>query len=62
MHCQHISNHGYGLFIGCLEVMEGADKSGECDMDTTQATVRLPQKRYYRQRAHSNPISDHIVN
>lgn len=21
--------------------------------------MRLPQKRYYRQRAHSNPISDH---
>ena len=21
--------------------------------------VRLPQKRYYRQRAHSNPIADH---
>ncbi|EEC00549.1 tRNA (guanine-N(7)-)-methyltransferase, putative, partial [Ixodes scapularis] len=23
------------------------------------AEVRLPQKRYYRQRAHSNPIADH---
>lgn len=22
-------------------------------------TVSLPQKRYYRQRAHSNPIADH---
>lgn len=21
--------------------------------------IRLPQKRFYRQRAHSNPISDH---
>jgi len=24
--------------------------------------VRLPQKRFYRQRAHSNPISDHSFN
>lgn len=23
-------------------------------------TVKLPQKRFYRQRAHSNPMSDHI--
>ncbi|CAN8010558.1 unnamed protein product [Ixodes pacificus] len=23
------------------------------------AEIRLPQKRYYRQRAHSNPIADH---
>ncbi|XP_076371299.1 tRNA (guanine-N(7)-)-methyltransferase isoform X2 [Tachypleus tridentatus] len=23
---------------------------------------RLPQKRYYRQRAHSNPIADHCIN
>ncbi len=22
---------------------------------------RLPQKKYFRQRAHSNPISDHII-
>ncbi|CRL00137.1 CLUMA_CG013414, isoform A [Clunio marinus] len=32
-------------------------------MDTEKASeVRLPQKRYYRQRAHSNPISDHSFN
>lgn len=22
---------------------------------------RLPQKKYFRQRAHSNPIADHII-
>lgn len=25
----------------------------------TEESVRLPQKRFYRQRAHSNPIADH---
>lgn len=24
-----------------------------------ETNVKLPQKRYYRQRAHSNPIADH---
>lgn len=24
-----------------------------------ETTLSLPQKRYYRQRAHSNPIADH---
>ncbi|CAB0042259.1 unnamed protein product [Trichogramma brassicae] len=28
-------------------------------MDTT--AVSLPQKKYYRQRAHSNPIADHCI-
>lgn len=26
---------------------------------TEQTVVSLPQKRFYRQRAHSNPIADH---
>ena len=26
---------------------------------TSGEDVKLPQKRYYRQRAHSNPIADH---
>lgn len=31
------------------------------DNDNVESTqvVSLPQKRYYRQRAHSNPIADH---
>lgn len=29
---------------------------------TTTDEVALPQKRYYRQRAHSNPLSDHTFN
>ena len=27
--------------------------------DAEQDPAQLPQKRYYRQRAHSNPMSDH---
>jgi tRNA (guanine-N7-)-methyltransferase len=25
----------------------------------TQGKVKLPQKKFYRQRAHANPFSDH---
>lgn len=28
-------------------------------LDPTSAVTGLPQKRFYRQRAHSNPIADH---
>jgi len=28
-------------------------------LNPTSAVTGLPQKRYYRQRAHSNPIADH---
>ncbi|KAF5298209.1 hypothetical protein FQA39_LY02633 [Lamprigera yunnana] len=30
-------------------------------MKTMDATKSLPQKKYYRQRAHSNPIADHCI-
>lgn len=26
-----------------------------------QKTLALPQKKYYRQRAHANPIADHCI-
>lgn len=26
---------------------------------TSEDVIKLPQKRYFRQRAHSNPFSDH---
>lgn len=29
------------------------------DDDIEKQELTLPQKRYYRQRAHSNPIADH---
>lgn len=29
------------------------------DLDANPKKSTLPQKRYYRQRAHSNPMSDH---
>jgi tRNA (guanine-N7-)-methyltransferase len=25
------------------------------------AVMKLPQKKYYRQRAHANPFSDHLL-
>ncbi|KAK9246459.1 putative methyltransferase-domain-containing protein [Lipomyces tetrasporus] len=34
-------------------VFEGNDKS--------QDNIKLPKKKYYRQRAHSNPFSDHLL-
>ncbi|XP_013784588.1 tRNA (guanine-N(7)-)-methyltransferase-like isoform X1 [Limulus polyphemus] len=30
--------------------------------NTSSMKPQLPQKRYYRQRAHSNPIADHCIN
>lgn len=27
----------------------------------TDKIIALPQKKYYRQRAHSNPIADHCI-
>lgn len=32
---------------------------GEEEEAVASAPVGLPQKRYYRQRAHSNPLADH---
>ena len=29
--------------------------------DGTGKAVGMPQKKYYRQRAHSNPIADHAL-
>ena len=29
------------------------------DVADSKAEVRLPQKKFYRQRAHSNPMADH---
>lgn len=35
----------------------------QCDLEDRQgALISLPQKRYYRQRAHVNPIADHDIN
>lgn len=32
----------------------------DVNMDTSEALI-LPQKKFYRQRAHSNPIADHCI-
>jgi tRNA (guanine-N7-)-methyltransferase len=36
---------------------ETAEEKRAEDVET--AAAKLPQKRFYRQRAHSNPIADH---
>lgn len=35
------------------------DKKRQLIEDEDKLELSLPQKRYYRQRAHSNPIADH---
>jgi hypothetical protein len=35
------------------------EEVGHSAMGAEAAEVKLPQKRYYRQRAHANPMSDH---
>ncbi|KAL4934803.1 hypothetical protein BDV06DRAFT_217867 [Aspergillus oleicola] len=30
--------------------------------DAAGGSIKLPQKKYYRQRAHANPFSDHLLN
>jgi len=44
--------------------MDEADQKSSVDSDNDQLSpkveVKLPQKRFYRQRAHSNPMSDHV--
>lgn len=42
------------------EMAEAQVKPMECDESSSVSKVHLPQKKYYRQRAHSNPICDHI--
>ncbi|XP_041367813.1 tRNA (guanine-N(7)-)-methyltransferase-like [Gigantopelta aegis] len=36
-------------------------KRGKRNSDMSSCTMDLPKKKYYRQRAHSNPISDHSL-
>jgi hypothetical protein len=31
------------------------------DADAAAPVVKLPQKRFFRQRAHANPFSDHLL-
>ena len=31
------------------------------NVESTASVVKLPQKRYFRQRAHANPFSDHLL-
>lgn len=48
------------LFESRLNFVSGPEKSlYTIHMDAELDRVGLPQKRFYRQRAHSNPIADH---
>lgn len=59
-----------GAEDGNIEHQSQADdekKTKKSDNETTmdiddKDVVHLPQKRFYRQRAHSNPIADHCFN
>lgn len=54
----------YEVFLTICTLLDSID---DTVMDTTEdqkgelRVVSLPQKKYFRQRAHSNPISDHLV-
>lgn len=46
------------------EVTEFSNSEAFSLEDSNSAEVlaaRLPQKRYFRQRAHANPFSDHLL-
>ena len=49
------------MFTACVSVSDSmaevSKRTIEDDMDTEEA--KLPKKKFYRQRAHSNPIADH---
>ena len=49
------------MFTACVSVSDSmaevSKRPIEDDMDTEGA--KLPKKKFYRQRAHSNPIADH---
>ena len=43
------------------EVCENSNQSSNLSsIQSASAIIKLPQKRFFRQRAHSNPIADHI--
>lgn len=39
-----------------VDVVESTSTAG-----ATASVVKLPQKRFFRQRAHANPFSDHLL-
>lgn len=38
---------------------QGRDQYRNASADDAAAAVKLPQKKFFRQRAHANPFSDH---
>ncbi|KKY25736.1 putative m7g trna methyltransferase [Phaeomoniella chlamydospora] len=50
---------GYSADNG--KVDGGNAGSGENDAKTTITKIQLPKKKFYRQRAHANPFSDHAL-
>ncbi len=51
----HESSAG-GLLI---KNINSIDSSG--DISASLSLAKLPQKRFFRQRAHANPFSDHLL-
>ena len=40
-------------------MFQNMSDSSKRSHDDTEVEAKLPQKKFYRQRAHSNPIADH---
>ena len=48
----------YVSYIGiCFQRMSSCKRSAEADKE--DVAEKLPKKKFYRQRAHTNPIADH---
>ncbi len=63
---------GLTHFIEMTEQLEIAfevvSKAEQVDVEVSKSTdyldasvIKLPQKRFFRQRAHANPFSDHLL-
>jgi hypothetical protein len=33
----------------------------QAQQESTDAVIKMPQKKFFRQRAHANPFSDHRI-
>ena len=48
----------YSAFAGSSDIEKIIPEDSK---NTASLTVKLPQKRFFRQRAHANPFSDHLL-
>jgi hypothetical protein len=51
------------LFLGQISTISSMEVNpndqSDSDCGNTGEDIKLPQKKFYRQRAHSNPLNDH---